>query len=208
MDLEWTLVAETACFSATTFVSNYTFTAPYSGNVTAVKLVHKSGLVECNTWIKLPATNWGCVSRGYGVQLVLHSDNTTNSSVHTILPSETTSNVFDLSTFSENINSSNWSHPSCSSGIGCNVNWYDMGEEPISDELWWIDESANLEVSTEDIFSLQYGEGCCNVDTFNNEGSACAEVYFHYLVPNTTTTLPTVAPDIEATDDPSFVRCA
>ena len=171
-------MTETACFSAEHFVSNYTFTPPYSGNVTAVKLDYKTGSVTC-TLDKRPWTYWGCFFIGYGVQLVRHNVHSEELSVTTVLPTETTLNIDRFDTFSES---------TCNSGIGCNVYWYSMTTSvEYQYKVEWFDSSANLYVDKEDIFSLQYGEGCCQNDTEDNRGTVCAKVYFHYEVMQTTT---------------------
>ena len=177
LDSEWTLVTETACFSAEHFVSNYTFTPPFSGNVTAVKLDYKTGSVTC-TLDRIPWTYWGCFFIGYGVQLVRHSVDSEELSVTTVLPTESTLNIDRFDTFSES---------TCNSGIGCNVYWYSMTTSVEYEyTVEWFDSSANLYVDKEDIFSLQYGEGCCQNDTEDNRGTVCAKVYFHYEMMETT----------------------
>ena len=164
----WILAANDVCFSARSFVSDSTFTAPDSGDVVAVKLVHTSGGVACSTAYDTTLTNWGCHARRSGdalrVQLVHHNDDLT---VDTVLPTTSTVDVTSLTGIS------------CSAG--CSVNHYVMdGVDVSAAEMTWEDPLAMLSVTTEDTFSLQYGEGCCGSSTHDNDGTSCADVYFKY----------------------------
>ena len=163
----WILAANDVCFSATSFVSDSTFTAPDSGDVVSVKLVHTSGGVACHTSYDTTLTNWGChshVDTTLRVQLVHHNDDLT---VDTVLPTTGTMNMTSLTGIS------------CSAG--CSVNYYVMdGVDVSADEMTWKDPLAMLSVTTEDTFSLQYGEGCCGSSTSDNYGTSCADVYFKY----------------------------
>ena len=206
----WTLVAQNACFSATTFLTNYTFNSPRSGNVTAVKLVHKSGNVGCLQNMNMG--KWGCRNSFPLVQLVTHN----GSVVHTVLPTNTTQNVTEIVTFwNHDYDNESWYSisPWCENGDGCSIWRYQMSGESVSDtELVWIDPLLNLYVSIHDNFSLQYGEGCCQVTTHDNNGTTCAEVYFQFesvISPsNATSEEPTAVPlssqdpTIEPTVDP------
>ena len=163
----WILAANDVCFSAASFVSDSTFTAPDSGDVVAVKLVHTSGGVACHTTYDTTLTNWGChASNGdwLMMQLVHHNDDFT---VDTVLPTTSTMNVTSLTEIS------------CSAG--CSVQSYVMdGVDVSAAEMTWKDSLAMLSVTTKDTFSLQYGEGCCGLSTPDNDGTSCADVYFKY----------------------------
>ena len=164
---EWILAANDVCFSAISFVSDSTFTAPHSGDVVSVKLVHTSGGVACHTTYDTTLTNWGCHSHIHTtlrVQLVHHNDDLT---VDTVLPTTSTLNVTSLTGIS------------CTAG--CSVDSYVMdGVDVSADEVTWTDSLAMLSVTIEDTFSLQYGEGCCGSSTLDNDGTSCADVYFKY----------------------------
>ena len=164
---EWILTAETACFSATSFSTDYKFNPIRSGNVTAVKLIHSSGSIRCTY---TAYTNWGCyaaIGDWFGVQIVRHSD---DALVDTVFPTNNTKNVTWIQLFS-----------SCSSGHGCSVHKYFMNGDGVSEnELLWIDDSQHVQVTESDIFSLQYSEGCCGQSTGDNSGTSCADVYFQY----------------------------
>ena len=163
----WILAANDVCFSATSFVNDSTFTAPYSGDVVSVKLVHTSGGVACSMGYDTTLTNWGCHATSgdwLKMQLVHHNDDLT---VDTVLPTTSTMNVTSLTEIS------------C--GAGCSVNNYVMdGVDVSAAEMTWKDSLAMLSVTTQDKFSLQYGEGCCGSSTGDNSGTSCADVYFKY----------------------------
>ena len=161
----WIPIAKNACFSATTFLSNYTFEAQYSGNVTAVHLRHVSGSVMCANDGGTP-THWGCsdVIKELNVQLLRHE---TNGSRYTVLPTNDTNNISFID------------DESCSNG--CSVRRYSMdGYDPLSAILTWRDLAADFVVSQNDTFSLQYWEGCCGIHIEDNAGISCADVYFEY----------------------------
>ena len=46
--------------------------------------------------------------------------------------------------------------------------------------LRFVDIKKSQQVTKADLFSLQYGEGCCGSNTENNAGRSCADVYFIY----------------------------
>ena len=82
-------------------------------------------------------------------------------------------------------------HPLCTSfttvsyacSAGCSVYSYLMdGVDVSADEITWTDYSFLFSVTTEDTFSLQYSEGCCesSTDISDNDGTSCADVYFKY----------------------------
>ena len=205
---EWTLVKQEACFSATSLLTTYTFNPPRSGNVDAVKLVHTSGEVTCNT--ATGYTNWGCVVPGWQtaflVYLVQHN---IDESLDLVLPTWNTQDVtvFYLLTEAD--------QERCADT--CYQWGYIMNGDGVSEsDLIWSDSALNLYVDTSDIFSVQYSEGCCGASSDDNDGIACADVYFQYeptpsptpsptQSPTTSypTTDPTSDPTSSPTDDPS-----
>ena len=165
------LVKESACFSAATFESGYTFNAPYSGTLQSVELQHVSGSVTCAGGRGL--SYFGCVSssgwRNWRVQMLRHDD---DGSAETVFPTDDDEAITEIQYDS-----------SCSSGNGCSVfrYWYgDLDDEiAISDTLTWTS-AAGVAVDQGEEFSLQYHEGCCGESTSDNSGTSCVDVYFQY----------------------------
>eukprot|EP01084_Bolivina_argentea_P036125 66857_1 len=158
------LAKNNACFSATNYTTAYRFNAPFGGEIYGITLVHKSGGVTCG--VGYAWTNWGCdVTAGwFHVQMIKEAG--TNS--QTYYPITTTNDVTGLTLYS-----------TCSNG--CNARSYKMTSYSNSDAtIMLIDNSNPRSVSVNDVFSLQYGEGCCDVSTFDNSGVSCADVYFMY----------------------------
>ena len=63
----------------------------------------------------------------------------------------------------------------------CHAWLYQMDEyDATSDVLRWTETGSTISVSTGDVFSLQYSEGCCGKSTHDNAGTSCADVYFEY----------------------------
>ena len=97
------------------------------------------------------------------VQMLRHDDDGSKS---TVLPTSSTEDVTGISFIL------------C--GNGCSVQYAVMdGYDLYSEELTWRDSGADLMVSVNDTFSLQYYEGCCKYPT-DNVGTSCADVYFQY----------------------------
>ena len=200
----WTLVAENACYSTTNFSMNWTFNPPHSGNVTAVKLVYASGAVGCESGDQGQSNYarswgiWGCVNGFSQVQLVLHND---DSRVHTVLPTNNTVGVTEIDTFwnHEHVDEDWYSISSwCENRNGCSIWQYKMDGVTVSDsDLVWAAPLLNLDVSTDDIFSLQYGEGCCNFTTNDNLQAACVDVYFQFAS--------IISPSTDPSDEPTSV---
>ena len=198
----WTLVAEDACYSATTFLTDNTFNSPHSGNVTAVKLVWTEGdWVGCESGSGATYQRswgiWGCSDPYFQVQLVMH----TGSMVKTVLPTNNTVDVTEIDTFwNHDYVDDDWYSISswCDNGNGCSVWQYKMDGVTVTDsELVWTDTALNLDVSVDDTFSLQYGEGCCDLTTDDNLQGACVDVYFQFAS--------TISPSNDSSDEPTSV---
>ena len=163
----WILAKENACFDSTSFGTNWTFNAPYTGTVTAVQLHHVSGSVTCHGGA---SNNWGCTAydgAAFMVQMLRHDDDGSES---TVLPTNSTQNVTEIN-----------DDVPCSSGHGCSVVYFSMnGFDLYSEVLTWRDPEADLVVSVTNTFSLQYHEGCCSYTDADNEGTSCADIYFQY----------------------------
>ena len=189
---EWTTVKDNACFSSSSILTNYTFNPPRSGTVTAVKLVHISGAVSCESTDWTSYTKWGCWSMPL-VYLVQHY---ADSTVHEVLPTADTLSGYSYNPLSH-----------CDTlGNDCNSwGYYSSGQDAYSDELVWTDSTLNLYVSTNDKFSLQYSEACCNSTVEDNDGISCAEVYFQYDPTPSPNNIPSKSPTSEPSSSPTKV---
>ena len=177
------LVKANAAFSTTDYLSNYTFSPPYNGTITGIKLEHRFGTVTCNP--NYPLVIWGCQgSNGpwFGVQMILHKTNMNQ----VYYPTLTTEGVTYFN---------NWT---CSNGNGCDVHSYGMNNYDLNDDFIKLNDDQNpYNVSTSDTFSIQYSEGCCGSSISDNSGTAYADVYFlyeTYKVTKDPTTSPTISP--------------
>jgi len=186
------LAADNACFSAVDYLTDYTFNAPEDGEVVGVELKHISGGVTCDTGREL--TYWGCTTGPMTVQFLMHNEDGSNTG---IFPSSTTEG---LTYFEER---------SCPSGHGC-VGIYVLsgGMSYWTEHIVLRDEGNPFTVTTEDTFSLQELDGCCQTSTSDNAGVSCAEVYFIYSgnapTPQPTTPAPTTsAPTTPAPTTPA-----
>jgi len=154
------LAAENVCYSATSFQSDSNFNAPVDGDLIGIELEFASGGVTCDHR-NYANTHWGCHwnSGAMMVQMI-------NVAGGTLYPTATTQNVDSLYTYA-----------SCD----CDVfRYYMTGYDFDSDVLRLVDADNPNTVSVDDAFSLQYSEGCCSSSTGDNEGTACADVYFIY----------------------------
>ena len=158
------LAKESACYSARQFATGYTFNAPYDGELIGVELEYVSGYVDCG-WSSTGGTNWGCagISHSSMINVVKEGDIT-----ETFYPTDSTEDV-----------TINARYSSCSGG--CDVHSYSMDGFHWNSEVLTLMDTANPHtVSVDDTFSLQYSEGCCGSSTGDNDGAACADVYFVY----------------------------
>lgn len=184
-------VKKYACFSATEFLTDDTFTAPESGTLKAVKLIHGYG--EVSSSIGLGYNNWGMFlvdgSTSMMVQLLRHYDDGTEE---TVLPTANTEGIRSVAPIV------------CTNGHGCSVYTYTMDQyNATSDELRW---SESVYVNTGDVFSLQYSEACCDFGTSDNGGISCADVYFEYeyIITESPTTDPIKDPSENPTPVPTI----
>ena len=194
---EWTLVKQEACFSATSLVTTYTFNPPRSGNVDAVKLVHTSGEITCDT--AYGYTNWGCITSWVNAFLVYLVRHNNDESLDLVLPTLNTQDV---------TNSWGMSQEDQIRCANTCYQWaYKMNGDGVSEsELIWSDSALNLYVETTDIFSIQYSEGCCGATQWDNDGISCAAVYFQYEPtpsPTIRPSLPTSVPSSVPTESPT-----
>ena len=160
------LAKGTACFSATEFSTEYRFNAPLSGELKAVELHHVSGGVTSHT--SLGYNNWGSFyGDGEPVLLTLLLRENDDGSTETLFPDANTDGITAFS-----------GSDYCTA---CHVSQYQMDEyDANSDALRWTETGSTISVSTGDVFSLQYSEGCCGLSTSDNAGTSCADVYFEY----------------------------
>ena len=159
------LAKSNACFSSTDYSASDRFNPPVNGEIYAIKLIHKSGSVTCES--SYPSTNWGCDSpttgKWFAVQLL--EDN-----VKTYYPTNKTQGITYFSSISN-----------CGHGNSCGVSRYEMNDTySVNDgTIELIDYSNLYQVTTSQTFSLQYSEACCGSD-HDNDGTSCADVYFMY----------------------------
>ena len=167
------LAKSKACFSATTYVNNYTFNPPYNGQIIGIRLIHQSGSVTCD-YEHREGTNWGCLPDDFYVQMIEHD----GGSIY--YPTNTTQGV----DYTASLGSCN---------KGCSIWYYQMRNNDVNDtSIEFIDYSNRYQVDISQTFSLQYSEGCCDFSAGDNNGTSCADVYFIYS--NITTLVPTMYP--------------
>ena len=159
------LAKSNACFSSTSYTTNYTFNPPTNGEIYGIRLVHQSGGVTCS--IIYPSTNWGCASAVSGKRLLTQM---IEQGGGTYYPTSTTQGISSISKYDG----------TCPNE--CEVIQYKMnGTYGVYNEtIELIDYSNPYQVTTSQTFSLQFGEGCCDSSTSDNAGTACADVYFMY----------------------------
>eukprot|EP01083_Nonionella_stella_P125908 380879_1 len=179
---QYALAAEDRCFDAKAYAAGYEFSPPYDGEIIGVKLQHKSGLVTCGG--HTANSFWGCgafPTRIY-IEMIKHDATTI-----TYYPTATTDGISSLNTFGSNCD--------------CSVIFYLLSGYGGGSAFIELRDSDNLQqVSTSDTFSIQYGEGCCGYATGDNDGAACADVYFIYSEPITD---PSNEPSTDPTSDPT-----
>ena len=205
---EWTLIEEEACFSASAVLHNYTFHASHTGTVNAIKLRHSRGGVRCDP--NFPYSNWGCGA----TPLVYLVEHYADATVHAVLPTNDTT----LSSPLDTMPSSGYFYfpwNACDNlGNDCNSWGYSSSvQDANSSILVWSNFTSNVHVHTNDTFSLQYSEACCNATVGNNDGLSCAEIYFQYdptpspsntpsQSPTATSESPTSNPNFNPTTEP------
>jgi len=173
---------DNACYSATTFVTDYDFAAPRDGTIVGVELEYVSGGVTC-AYGHYALSNWGCDGIDDDYLWINFLRNNADGTETTLYPTSTTDDVSNLNSYT------------CSNGHGCNVFRHQMsGYDPSSSSLVFMDDSNPISVTKSDTFSLQYSEGCCGSSTSDNSGTACAKVYFYYLTLTGTTASPSTEP--------------
>lgn len=159
------LAKESACFSSTEYSMGYQFNAPLSGELEAVELYHRSGSVTSS--LSNGYNNWGgFYDNGDPMFLTLLLRENNNGSKETLFPDANTDGITTLSA------------DYCAT---CPVWLYEMEDYDATLEvLRWTVTGSTIHVSTADVFSLQYSEGCCGLSTSDNNGTSCADVYFEY----------------------------
>eukprot|EP01083_Nonionella_stella_P078836 215990_1 len=194
---QYVLAATDRCFDSRAYTTGYAFNPPHDGEIIGVKLVHKSGLVDCNFNV-YPNTNgltyWGCQGRSWiFIEMILH-----DVTGITYYPTATTEGISGLVPLGCAIDEASW---------GCSVQYYWIsGYDGRTSPYIELRDSANpYVVSTRHRFSLQYGEGCCDVARPDNAGTSCADVYFIYsnIYTDDPTGKPTSSPSKKPTMDTS-----
>ena len=162
------MATENTCYSATTFVTDYNFKAPLDGTLVGVVLEFVSGGVTCD-YNYYANSNWGCdgIDDDYlWMNFLRINDDGTED---TLYPTTTTDDVLNLQSYS------------CGNGHGCDVYKNQMsGYDPYSPSVVFMDAANPIVVTVDDTFSVQYSEGCCESWILDNNGTACAKVYFYY----------------------------
>ena len=155
-----------ACYDSETY-STDTFSPPYDGTIVGIKLVHTSGYTKCNG--DSTETNFGCDVNGDGSSF-FHLQTLMIDSNSTYYPTTST----------DGVSLYYWTQSQWTCNAVCDIYWYDLtGYDAYSDEIILTDTSNPYTVSTTDVFSLQMSEGCC-LNPGDNDGKACAEVWFYY----------------------------
>jgi len=195
-DYHQILATESACYSATAFSTDYNFNAPAAGDVVGVALEYLSGGVTCDHR-NFPHDAWGC--EGWGNDRIFMNVLQINDggTGYRIYPTSSTEGVSEFGT---------WNCPN-----GCTVRYSSFsGYDASSPTLEWLDEGNPIAVTAEDIFSIQYSEGCCGNSNDDNNGTGCAKVFFYYdgnahtdNPTNDHTAEPTSEPTAEPTSEPT-----
>ena len=167
-----------ACAYAKTYTATI-FNAPQDGTIVGVKAVinkDQSESMSCDTSRSLQS-NWGCYKdagtyyRKLFMVEIMKVTNSANYQGFTIYPTDDTPGYA--------YSSSAWLL-SCSRG--CTQRHYYMGapirQDPRNDSVIWT--GGSYDVTTNDQFMMQCGEGCCVTSTSDNSGIACAQIYFLY----------------------------
>eukprot|EP01083_Nonionella_stella_P099847 280913_1 len=194
---QYVLAAEDRCFDSRAYTEGYEFSPPYDGQIIGIKLQHKSGLVDCNVDVH-PNTEgltfWGCEGRSWlFIEIILHEQIGV-----TYYPTATTDGISGLQPLGCTPDELSW---------GCSVQYYYLaGYDGRNSPYIEFRDSDNLkEVSVHHSFSIQYGEGCCDVARPDNAGTSCADVYFIYtnIYTDDPTSDPTSTPTLKPTRAPT-----
>eukprot|EP01083_Nonionella_stella_P284432 968308_1 len=187
---QYELTAEDICFDSTAFTTGYEFSPPFDGEIIGIRLQHKSGAVNCYG-AAAGSSHWGCnpFSTRIYVEMIKHDVPT----AITYYPTATTDGA---SGFYDNLDLVD---------CDCSYAFYFLdGYDGFSPFIELRDSNNLKQVSTSDTFSIQYGEGCCGYATGDNDGAACADVYFIYSEPITDpSNEPSTDPSSQPSTDPS-----
>jgi len=160
------LAKENAIMSTVSLVTDFEFGAPKDGLIVGVELVYKFGYADCNvnTYGTNDATNWGgCGDTRFFVNVQQNGA--------TVFPTETT----------DGVTIERYAADAGKDECECDVWLYDFEQFGVNDdEIAFVDEANPLTVSTADVFSIQYSEGCCGIAHGDNSGTVTADVYFLY----------------------------
>ena len=131
-----------------------TFYVPSSGNLAAIKLVHRYGNVSCHTGSTSNWSYWGC-----------GADPPLRGQVNVVITASANYVLFPPDRFNAS-----------------DTKWYKIpGYNSLSPELvlsrfshpYWVDSSQELR--------LWYGEDLVNQSEEDNDGRACCDVYVKYV---------------------------
>jgi len=190
---QYVLAGTDICFDSLYYSDDH-FKAPYDGEIIGAQFVHKSGNVTCNTNSRPNPKDWslwGCTAYDarFFIELVQTGGNT-------LYPTLTTDGLIiaDYKGLGCTPTEVTWV---------CSVQYYQLdGGRSGNDVTFEMRDSTNLyTVYTTDRFSLQYGEGCCDVARPDNSGGGCADIYFIYT--NIFTDEPTDEPSSDPTMAPT-----
>ena len=147
------------CYDSLNYQTGSTFSPPFDGTIVGMRLEHVSGQVSCGG---VPAlSNWGCYAN-YGSFVNVINEGTATR----VYPTSTTDGITNVQTF----------------GCICDYHFYQITGYDENSPSYPIKDIINpVEVSVNDVFSLQYSEGCCQLAHTDNVGSACANVYLYYI---------------------------
>eukprot|EP01083_Nonionella_stella_P269429 911582_1 len=192
--LEEVLASTNACAYSTTFTATI-FNAPRDGQITGIKAVYNAANsapgMTCAS--RCSRTNWGCEHCGQGRKFMVEMMKVTDASSYsgyTIYPISTTTGYISGGLVS------------CSRGCTQQL-YYMTGQDIDDDAITW--DGATYDVTKDDKFMLQCGEGCCDTTTSDNLGHVCAQIYFLYRTTNNPTLLPSVNPTAVPTNNPTNV---
>ena len=134
------------------------FNITKSGLLKTMRLVHKSGSVQCTP--NVPKSYWGCTHQDYGDNGL--STIITNAKKEAILPSAVELKI--------------------PNGSGCNKpHAYSLDRTPHkSPELIFRDLPKNVSVSYNQEMQIWYGQDWMNCAEGNNKGKTCVDVYAWY----------------------------
>ena len=165
-----------SCYSAASFDrSATTVTAPSTGTITGIRVSYNSGSVTCATGEAGSSSNFGCTSNTYGSMFMVALYKVTDASsspiaVELSYPTSTSSqDVTDFETLSD----------TCANADGCSRFQYKITGQGVSDQQMAIT-GPEYQVSEGDEFLFVFTEAFSGESTGDNQGTACAQVYFVY----------------------------